>query len=112
MAFPLMIKYLLPKVDFRWTMIYVVFVILFLLLVTIFCVRAPSTGPQTPQPSQNNGPSWLSTVYKDYNLLLAIAGIAFLSGTFTLVVTFVVTVSLERGWTDQVDAIVFLNAAR
>ncbi|CRG87307.1 putative transporter MCH4 [Talaromyces islandicus] len=109
-VFPLMIQSLLPKVDFRWTMIYVVFVILFLLLVAIFCVRAPSTAPPAPQPPDNNGQSWL-TVFKDYNLLLAIAGIAFLSGTFTLVVTFVVAVARLRGWNDQVNAIVCLNAA-
>lgn len=111
MTFPLMIKYLLPKVDFRWTMIYVVFVILFLLLVAIFCIRAPSKAPRAPQSTENNGRSWLK-VFKDYNLLITIAGIAFMSGTFTLVVTFVVAVARLRGWNDQVDAIVCLNAAR
>ncbi|KAE8358145.1 major facilitator superfamily domain-containing protein [Aspergillus caelatus] len=97
--FPLMIKYLLPKIGFGWTMRCVVLIIFLLLTITTMCIKSPPANPiPQPQPSSasQNNRRW-STILRDRNLLLTISGISFLCSTYFLVSGFVVPVARLRG---------------
>jgi MFS family permease len=114
-VFPLMIEHLLPKLGFGWTMRTVVLLIAVLVVVANIALRAPPAGGgagERRKPPPLKGVKARLVAFKERKFTLTLMGLTFFSNGYFLVLTFIVSVASLRGWKDQVNAIICLNAAR